>query len=212
MLEDPQPTPTENRSVAASATQNDFWRFSAELIKTALIVSVLAYVIRVFVLQPFIVDGASMAPTFHTNDYLMVDKLSYRLHPAARGDIVVFKYPLDTSPNPVNYVKRIIGLPGERVRIEDGKVYIVNKDNPDGFLLDEPYINADALTTLQSGAAKAEFVVEENQYFVMGDNRPASSDSRQWGVLPKKDMIGRVVLQAFPLDRVHVIEHARYDQ
>ena len=187
--------------------KGDFWQFSAELIKTALVVAVLAYVIRLFVIQPFIVDGSSMFPRFQTNDYLLVDKVSYRFHTPNRGDIVVFKYPLDTS---VNYVKRIIGLPGETVRIQNGTVSILSGNQAQGTSLTEPYINGGAKTLLPSEAAQADFVVPTGHYFVLGDNRPASSDSREWGLLPQEDIIGKVIVQAYPLSRLHVVSAQTY--
>jgi signal peptidase I len=192
------PTETEKFSI---------WKFFSELIKTIFIVVVLVYVTRGFIMQPFIVEGASMLPRLHTSDYLLVDKLSYRFKAPERGEIVVFKYPYDTS---VNYVKRVIGLPGETVRIQEGQVSIINKDHPQGFALNEPYINEHAKTLLPSGSTSEDFPVPADSYFVMGDNRPQSSDSREWKYLPKKDMIGRVFIQAYPLDKLSLVSHANY--
>jgi len=186
----------------------DMWRFAAELVRTAVIVSVLAYVLRLFVVEPFVVEGSSMAPNFATNDFLIVDKISYRLHDPARGDIIVFKYPYDLS---VNYIKRVIGLPGETVRIADNKVTIINKDHPEGEVLQEPYLASTAFTALPSSSTKNEFTVPDGNYFVLGDNRPGSSDSRDWGFLPKEDIIGPVDFQAFPLSQMKVIHPARYE-
>jgi len=189
------------------SNQTTLWRGLADLVKTALVVIVLVVITRGFILQPFIVDGSSMEPRFHTNDYLLVDKISYRLHPVTRGDIIVFKYPLQTS---VNYVKRVIGLPGETVKIQNGSVYIINSQYPDGLALSEPYVIDHAETLLPSGAADAQYVVPANEYFVMGDNRPASSDSRSWGFVPKDDIIGRVDVQAFPLNEFTFISDPKY--
>jgi signal peptidase I len=187
---------------------NDVWRFGAELVRTALIVLVLAYVIRVFILQPFVVEGSSMFPRFQTNDFLIVDKISYRFNQPQRGDIIVFRYPFDPA---TNYVKRVIGLPGDLVRVEGGRVIIENDQNPEGFVLIEPYLSPGNTTTLPATSAKTEFLVPEDRYFVLGDNRRASSDSREWGFLPENDVIGRVFLQAFPFDRASWVSHARYD-
>lgn len=184
------------------------WRFGAELIRTALAVVVLAYVIRLFILQPFVVEGSSMYPRFQTNDFLIVDKLSYRIGQPERGDIIVFKYPYDLE---TNYVKRVIGLPGDTVKIEDGKVTVINDENPTGITLDEQYVSSGNTTTLPAASAKNEFTVPEGNYFVLGDNRRASSDSREWGFLPKEDVIGRVFVQAYPFDRASWVNHARYD-
>lgn len=187
--------------------KDDIWRFFAELIKTFLIVLVVVYSLRLFVVQPFIVEGSSMFPRFHNNDYLLVDKLTYRFETPKRGDIIVFRYPGDLS---VNYVKRIIGFPGETVRIEGGKVSIINAANPSGLSLNEPYINGGAETLVNNSEVRRDFIVPDDEYFVLGDNRPASSDSREWSFLPKQDIIGRVVIQAYPFDRVHLVETPSY--
>jgi signal peptidase I len=195
--------------------RRDYWDFFAELIRTAIIVTVLAYVIRLFVIQPFVVEGSSMYPLFHNNDYLVVEKVSYAFGQPQRGDVIVFKYPRNTA---VNYVKRIIGLPGEKVEIKDGKVTIVNSAHPSGITLSEPYVNnGDPTLSMPSAnggntAMVSDFTVPVDDYFVMGDNRQASSDSREWGFLPKEDIIGRVIVQAFPLDRFGIISHARYGE
>ena len=187
------------------SNNQDWLRFFAETIRTIIIVLLLAYALRLLVLQPFVVEGASMYPKFSTNDYLIVDKLSYRFVAPQRGDIIVFKYPNKLT---VNYVKRIIGLPGEKVVIENGKVKIVNTEHPAGYYLDETaYLDS---TTTVSPVVKNEFTVSADHYFVMGDNRPNSSDSRSWGLLPKEDVIGRVVIQAYPLSDISLIAHARY--
>jgi signal peptidase I len=185
----------------------DIWRFTAELIRTAIVVGILAFVIRSFVIQPFVVEGSSMFPRFQTNDFLIVDKLSYRIHRPERGDIIVFKYPFDMN---TNYVKRIIGLPGETVSIHDGTVTIKNNVHPEGALLSEPYLATDVATNLPGGANSGEFVVPDTKYFVLGDNRKASSDSREWGFLPSEDITGRVFVQAFPFARASWVAHARY--
>jgi signal peptidase I len=202
-------TPVHAHQPVHPHANNDVWRFGAELIRTALIVVVLAYVIRVFILQPFVVEGSSMFPRFQTNDFLIVDKLSYRFSEPTRGDIVVFRYPFDPE---TNYVKRIIGLPGDTVRIEGGRVIIENQEHQEGFTLVEPYLSPGNTTSLPATSAKTEFVVPEDKYFVLGDNRRASSDSREWGFLPENDLIGRVFLQAFPFDRASWVSHARYDE
>jgi signal peptidase I len=185
----------------------DWLRFTAETIRTILIVVGLAYVLRLFIFEPFVVEGASMAPRFATNDYLIVDKVSYRMSDVQRGDIVVFKYPNDIT---TNYVKRVIGLPGETVTIENGKVRITTAEDPTGFFLNESlYLNPDVATTLPS-ISRSSFEVTAGNFFVMGDNRPASSDSREWGLLPFSNIIGRVVVQAYPLNRASFVNHARY--
>lgn len=148
-----------------------------------------------------------MFPRFETNDFLVVDKITYRIHPPARGDIIVFKYPYDLQ---TNYVKRVIGLPGEKVKIQDGKVTIINTAHPEGFTLEEPYVSDGNTTTLSATSASNEFSVPQNKYFVLGDNRRASSDSREWGFLPKEDIIGRVFVQAYPFSRASWVSHGIY--
>lgn len=150
--------------------------------------------IRFFIAQPFIVDGASMDPTFATNQYLIVDELSYRFEPVSRGDVIIFKYPKDTSKY---FIKRVIGLPGETVQIEGTKVLIKNKTNPQGFTLTEDYIAPANFTSDHTLVT-----LTDSQYFVMGDNRGASFDSRAWGPVDKKYIIGRPLLRLFPLDKI----------
>jgi signal peptidase I len=187
--------------------QDDWFRSLAEAIRTIVIVIVLAYLLRLFVFQPYIVEGASMAPYFATSDYLVVDKISYHLSAPQRGDIIVFRYPNDPS---TNYVKRIIGLPGEQVVIENGGVKIINDQNPNGFTLNESSYLDDSVKTTLPAATQSTFTVTADHYFVLGDNRPASSDSREWGLLPKDNIVGRVAVKAYPLDTASVVHHARY--
>lgn len=144
--------------------------------------------IRLFVAQPFVVEGESMYPTFDSGDYLIVDELSYRLGEPERGDVVVFKYP--NNPK-VFYIKRVIGLPGETVSINEGVVSIL-KTNGTTITLEEPYVVAEDATYTE------DTVVGAGEFFVMGDNRPRSSDSRVWGLLPEEDLMGRAFLQLLP--------------
>lgn len=159
-------------------------------ILTLVILAVLIVVpIRVFIAQPFVVEGQSMYPTFDNGDYLIIDELSYRLADPARGDVIVFRYPGDPS---VFYIKRVIGLPGETVRVERGAVTVTATDGSK-VTLEEPYVvSEDATYTLNA-------TLGPEQYFVMGDNRPKSSDSRVWGPLPKEDIVGRAYVRIFPL-------------
>lgn len=144
--------------------------------------------IRIFIAQPFIVEGESMHPTFENADYLIVDELTYRFQAPKRGDVITFRYPGDPS---IFYIKRIIGLPGETVAINGG-VVTVTETNGETLTLSEPYIAAEDVTYTKTTSLSAD------QYFVMGDNRPNSSDSRVWGPLPKSDIIGHVVLRLLP--------------
>ena len=187
--------------------RNELWRFTAELIRTALIVGVLTFLIRGFLIQPFVVKGESMSPRFHSNDYLLVDKLSGVLGIPQRGDIIVFKYPNNTAEN---YVKRVIGLPGDRVTIANGRVTVATADKPNGVVLDEPYLGPGITTTPIDGSPSANYVVPAKTFFVLGDNRPNSSDSRDWGFLPEEDLIGRVVVEAYPFNQAAIFRHIHY--
>ncbi len=139
-----------------------------------------------------------MEPNFRNGDYLIVDELTYRLHAPQRGDVVVFKYPLDISQK---YIKRIIGLPGETVVVKDGKVFVSSLGN-ERQLQEQAYLPTYLLTP---GEVKVS--LGPNQYFVLGDNRPASSDSRRWGILPAKDLIGRVLIRAWPPGALAYLGH-----
>lgn len=160
-----------------------------ETVSLVVLAVIIVVPIRVFIAQPFVVDGLSMYPTFNNGDYLIIDELSYRFNEPARGDVVVFRYPNDPS---VFYIKRIIGLPGESVSIDRG-VVSVTQVNGETITLTEPYVVAeDATYSITS-------TLGEDQFFVMGDNRPKSSDSRIWGALPREDIIGRAFVRIFPL-------------
>jgi len=160
-----------------------------EIFRFALIAILIVVPIRFFIAQPFIVSGASMDDTFHHGQYLIVDQVSYYFDDPARGDVVIFRYPRD--PNKF-FIKRVIGLPGDTVTIENATVTITNETYPDGFILDEPYVK-----TMQP-AAPLEEVLGPREYFVMGDNRDQSSDSRVWGVLQEERIVGRAWLRLFP--------------
>lgn len=163
-----------------------------DLIKFAIIALAIVVPIRMFIAQPFVVSGESMFPTFDDGQYLVVDELSYNLGIPHRGDVVVFKYPNDPSRF---FIKRIIGLPNETVKIEGHLVTIINEENPEGFVLEENYIN-------EKFSATGTYKVENAEYFVMGDNRNRSSDSRVWGMLPRKLMVGRAFLRLLPIKEV----------
>lgn len=167
----------------------------------------LALFIRFFIAAPYVVSGASMEPTFDNWDYLITDRLSYRITEPERGDVVVFCLPgtgecslFERLKNrdlqaPRTLIKRVIGLPGETVTVDESGVHIFNSAHPEGFLLDEPYL-APANLGGPSGVTRE---LGTDEYFVMGDNRRVSSDSRIWGSLPKKDIIGHVLLRLFPI-------------
>lgn len=169
--------------------------FLSEILWFAFIAFIIVLPIRFFIAQPFIVSGASMEETFHTGEYLIVDQLSYRFHEPKRGDVIVFRYPKDPSKF---FIKRIVGVPGDIVEIEGDQVEIMNEEHPEGYVLDEPYVEH-----MTPGTSITE-ELGENEYFVMGDNRDASSDSRMWGVLHRDKIIGQAFLRLFPFTEVEV--------
>jgi len=176
-----------NNLTAHSSPTNDFFGFLWDLLKTGVIVLALAFAIRYFAIQPYIVDGESMMPNYENYEYLLAEKISYWFNPPQRGDVVVFRYPGNPS---INYIKRIIGLPGEKVKIENNKITIFNNASTNGEVLQESYIPQNTKTYAYSNEGKI-ITLHENEYFVLGDNREHSSDSREWGVLPKANIAGR---------------------
>jgi signal peptidase I len=174
------------------------------LIGYTLVALVVALFIRFFVAAPYVVSGASMDPTFRDWDYLIIDRVTYRAETPARGDVIVFDLPQDPSRA---LIKRIIGLPGETVAISGAVVTITNDEHPDGFTLDESYLDPENLGDIEN----VRVVVPEDSYFVLGDNRRVSADSRIWGFLPRHDITGRVLLRLYPFDHVAVLPgQARY--
>lgn len=166
-----------------------------EIVRFALFALLIVLPIRIFVAQPFIVSGASMETTFSTGQYLIVDQLTYHFEEPERGEVIVFRYPRDPSKF---FIKRIIGLPGDTLQIEGNKVTITNEEHPEGILLDETYVLGMKPNTILSET------LGDNEYFVMGDNRDASSDSRSWGVLQRDKIIGRAFLRLFPFSEIGV--------
>lgn len=165
----------------------------------------IALFIRFFVAAPYIVEGASMENTFHTFNYLIIDKLSYEIGSPMRGDVIVMKFPYDTTRS---FIKRVIGLPGETVIIDGTAVTIKNAAHPEGFVLNEPYVSPD-----NAAESHVEIVLGPTEYWVLGDNRKASADSRAWGTLPRKDIVGRAFVRLYPLSEANLFPGtARYPQ
>ncbi len=161
--------------------------FLKETVKTIILAAIIVIPVRTFIFQPFLVRGSSMEPNYHQGDYLLVDQLSYRFRNPERGEVVVFHSPV---PPQRRYIKRIIGLPGEAVFLEDGVIYIekggerVSLDEDDYLQIETP--------------GSFEIFLGDDEYFVLGDNRGASLDSRSWGNLPGENIIGRVGFQLSP--------------
>lgn len=177
-----------------------------EVLEVALVAIGAVFLIRTFLVQPFLVSGASMVPSFSHGDYLLVDELSYQFRKPARGEVVVFRYPRDES---TYFIKRIIGLPGDRVSIRDGAVVVRNGEHPEGSVLDEAYLPPNTPTVIRSGG-QAEFALGEGQFLVLGDNRSYSFDSRDWGVLEEKEIIGLARLRLWPLRELTVFAAPQY--
>lgn len=156
---------------------------------------VLIILVRIFVAEPFLVYGSSMEPNFETGDYLMVDEITYKFEKPKRGDVIVLRPPFEETKH---FIKRIIGLPGENISVNGSIVIIKNKEHPEGFTLSEPYI------TFQSDRV-ANYTLNDHEYFVMGDNRAVSSDSRIWGPLPENLITGRAVLRVLPLKEIGIM-------
>ena len=179
----------ENQIIKKSNWQS-FW----ELARFAIVAILIVVPIRMFIAQPFIVSGSSMVPTFADGQYLIVDEISYILGTPKRDDVVIFRNPNNTK---IFFIKRIIGLPGETVDVKSdtNEVTITNKEHPNGFKLDQSFIK-------NIGGIDGHMELKANEYFVMGDNRPASSDSRYWGVVSKNLMIGKAFLRLLPVNKI----------
>ena len=174
--------------------------FFLELIKIAILAGITIFVIRALIFKPFYVKGQSMEPNFYEKDYLIIDEITYRFREPERGEIIVLKSPVSTD----FYLKRVVGLPGERVKVENGKVIIYNDDNPKGMILNETYLNS------ISTSGSVSFTLGDDQYFVLGDNRGASFDSRSFGAISRSAIIGRVWLRGWPFSRISSFDLPQY--
>lgn len=179
--------------------QTRFKNNLTELIEFTAIVGAIVVVLHFFVAEPHKVSGTSMVPNFLDGDYIITDKVTKQFEPLQRGEVIILKNPRETS---VAFIKRIIGLPGERIKVENNHVYI------NGTVLDEPYLPTGTNTIggayLTEGVEKT---IPDNYFFVMGDNRSASSDSREWGPVDKSLIIGHPFLRYWPPDRVELIKN-----
>ncbi|MCK5084400.1 MAG: signal peptidase I [Candidatus Pacebacteria bacterium] len=192
-----------NKEIKSESSFSELKDFSFETIKVIIISLIIIIGIRSFVMQPFFVSGKSMEPNFHNGDYLIVDEISYRFGEPKRGDVIIFHYPNDPREF---YIKRIIALPGEKVEIADNGITIYNTENISGFKLDEIYIPSETQTT-------GNYVKElkNDEYYVLGDNRTASADSRVWGVLEEHFIVGRAWIRAWPFRDFSVFEEMNYE-
>ncbi|MFA4931140.1 MAG: signal peptidase I [Patescibacteria group bacterium] len=172
-------------------TLKNIAEFIWEMLKTAITVILVVYLIKTFLFQLFIVDGQSMEPTLHDGQMLLVDKLSYYYRQPQRGEIIVFEKPKETQ---TNFIKRVVGLPGEKITIHNNQIIVYNESNPDGLKLNEDYIPPDSPTN-----GNQEFTIAANEVFVLGDNRTNSQDSRVIGPINEKLILGRALFTYWPI-------------
>lgn len=166
--------------------------FVVEIVQIFVIAAAIIIPVRYFLIQPFIVKGASMEPNFYDSEYLIIDEVTYRFREIERGEIVVFRPPNEASQH---YIKRVIGLPGETIEVKDGGIFIYNKEFPNGTMLREDYIE-----NYTQGHQRV--VLGLDEYYLLGDNRDHSLDSRKIGPIKKSAIVGRVWIRGLPFDRI----------
>lgn len=196
------PKPSFDPLTEKEQFKSQFKDFIWETLKVIIISLVIIIPVRYFLIQPFYVKGASMEPNFYDHEYLIIDEISYRLSEPERGDVVVFRYPYNPSQY---FIKRIIGLPGETLKLENGQITIINNQNPKGFILNEdlylPNIFTHGNETITLGT---------DEYYILGDNRSSSLDSRSFGPIKKDDIIGRAWIRGWPINRLGVFKEVIY--
>lgn len=189
----PQEEPSEAKKPSLLSRSLDF---AGELLHVVIISLAIIIPVRYFLIQPFYVKGASMEPNFYDHEYLIIDEIGYRLHQPERGEIVVFRYPNDPRQY---FIKRIVGLPGERVKVTGGQVWIYNAEFPDGKAVNEK----EYLGAIYTGGEK-DVQLASDEYFLMGDNRGASLDSRSFGPVQRSFIVGRVWFRGWPPEKIKV--------
>ena len=175
--------------------------FVLEVVQIVLISSAIIVPIRYFLVQPFYVKGASMEPNFYDHEYLIIDELSLRLREPVRGEIVVFRYPRDPSQY---FIKRGVGLPGETIEVTGGNVMVYNTEHPNGLVLEEAYLE-------ESTTGKVRVTLGDDEYYVFGDNRDSSLDSRSFGSVHTDNIIGRVWVRGLPFSRIGTFDLPSYN-
>lgn len=211
----PPPTPGADLSAGGEpAAPRRRLGCALEIVETLVLTLVIYLVIHNFVAQPFEVEQESMMPTVNPGEYVLIDKISPRFNDYERGDIVVFQPPQGYGQGGVPFIKRVIGMPGDVVSLENGRVFV---QQPGGspVLIDEPYVvrtigGGAAPTTPKDAEGTSTWTVAAGSYFVMGDNRPQSQDSRFFGVVDRDLIVGRAWLRYFPLDRMGFVQHPTY--
>ncbi|MBS3903321.1 MAG: signal peptidase I [Anaplasmataceae bacterium] len=174
-----------------------------EVVEVAVVALLAVFLIRTYLVQPFLVSGNSMVPNFAHGDYLLVDELTYRFRDPLRGEVAVFHYPQNETQF---FIKRVVALPGERVVIKDNTITIFNEEYPEGVVLEEDYLPSDLLT-----AGTTDTTLSEDEYFVLGDNRSFSFDSRSWGLLSRNEIVGVVRLRLWPLRSIEAFAAPQYE-
>jgi signal peptidase I len=193
----------ENIDSESGYDQREVAVFFWEVVKMVVLSLAIIVPIRYFIVQPFFVKGASMEEGFHNGDYVMIDELSYRFREPRRGDVIVFRYPQDPSQY---FIKRIIGLPGEKIQIRNNEVLIFNDEYPKGFILDESVYLGKERRTVGDSIMN----IDAKEFFVLGDNRTHSSDSRNWGAVNRRLISGRVFLRAWPITDMDIFSGVSY--
>ncbi len=168
-----------------------FFASALEIFEVAIVAVGAVFLIRSFLIQPFLVSGSSMVPNFSNGDYLLIDEVTYRFRAPERGEVVIFKYP--NSPS-TYFIKRIVGLPGEEVDISNNKITVFSKSNPNGSTLAESYLLKSIYT-----AGSYKFQLKADEYLMLGDNRSYSFDSRNWGPLKADYIVGLARLRLWPV-------------
>jgi len=190
------------KTLSKNQITSQFKDFIWETIKVVVISLIIILPVRYFLIQPFYVKGASMQPNFYEHEYLIINEITYRLNDPQRGEVIVFKYPKDPSQY---FIKRIIGLPGETIKVSQGKITIINQSNPQGFILNEDEYLPNIFTQ-----GDLTFDLAMDEYFVMGDNRSASLDSRIFGPIKKSSIVGRTWIRGWPFNKITLFEKPVY--
>jgi signal peptidase I len=180
----------------------NFFASFLEVLEIAVIAIAAVFVVRTYLVQPFLVSGTSMFPNFQNGDYVLVDELTYRIRPPERGEVVVFHDPQDFS---TYFIKRVIGLPNEKINIASDTITVYNAAHPAGLILHEAYIPQGTLT---SGSTT--YMLSSSTYLMLGDNRPFSYDSRSWGLLPAQNIVGLVRVRLWPLNAITAFSDPKY--
>lgn len=200
---------TDGMAESKPASKSSTKGFLMDALETVAIALIIFFVIYTFIAQPHLVRGESMLPNYHDGEYILTSKLYHWVGTPERGDVIVLKSPEDSN---VQFIKRIIGLPGEKIKISNNQVIITNKEHPEGFALNEEYLGSATNTNggnfLHDGE---EITIPDDKYVVMGDNRNFSYDSRSWGLLDKNKIIGKAFFVYWPLPQFGFVAHAEYD-